>query len=326
MPRPPNPLTVEEKNILTRYVGYDADIDSLVWKPRAPEDFFTREPERTAEGFNRAKAGKPIAFNSNNGFTIKVPGRWYRFTENKVRAYLGAPHIPMKTHRIRVKPEISGRHPHARPGSWGNANPDGNVFEKDIIKDLMWKCPEDGYLYWKKRFHREDTDLLTELMARTKRSAAYEASLGTIRALNVQTAGKRVQITTSGVVKLLRIIHFGPHVLEAVFPGCKIATTEVPETPRPRPVDDETLRALIEIGPAGEPVWRVRDKASWFRAVLAGIEKEMRTEAGIVAWNARFAGRRLHLDGGWTRYTVSYRVGKRSATANRIKRACGEPA
>jgi len=325
MPRPPNPLTREEEYLLRRFVDYDAEQDLLVWKPREPEDFGTTDPERTAKGFNRGKAGKPIALNAVDTFAVTTWSKRYAFTANKVRAFLGAPHRRIDRFASNeVGPKTrTVRHPHARGSAAMNTNPDGNMFERDFIRKVM-EMGRDKVLRWKRLDAREDKEFIEAAVR--ERMSGQEHEIGetvtwrSMRIYNARRAGTEVQVTTAGVVRMFKVIKISPYVLEEVFQGCRMGVTDPAPAPRKPEITPADLRAIIGFDPTKGPVWKARGKAEWFRLVLLGAADAVPDDKRIEDWNAMYVGERVPITAPNRRAAV-YRIGKRTVGLQRFHAA-----
>jgi len=294
VPRPPKPLTPEEQEVLRKFVEYDHKQDCLVWRARQPEDFGTKEPERTAHGFNRAKAGKPIGMNAVNAFAITTWARRYPFTENKVRAFFAAPHKQIERYETSVLTPNARtlRHPHARGSAAMNTNPDGNMFDKGFIRAVMG-VGVDKVLRWKPLRAAEDKDMLEKAVRERLPGSEYEpgeiVTWRSMRMYNSRVAGTEVKVTTAGVVRLLRVILFSPFLLEQLFPGARIGVTEPAKRAKPAMTDDDIRAVLVPDRQYGI-AWAERTKATWFRLVMLGAEKAVPSDEKILAWNNVYAG------------------------------------
>jgi hypothetical protein len=322
MSRPPKPLSHEERDILLRFVEYDPATDQLVWKARKPADFGTKEPERTAFGFNRAKAGKPIALNAMGSFAVTTWAQRFTFSENKVRAFLGAPHRPIARYEDNMldRPARTIRHPHARGTAARNTNPDGNMFDRAFIRKVIAIGP-DRVLRWKPLLAREDKDMLEAAVRERLAGAKYEAgeivTWRSMRMYNSRVAGTEVKVTTAGVVRLLRVIRISPYLLEQVFPGAHMGVTG-PSTGPARPdIKDDDIRRVVGYDPKLGPVWKYRSKADWFALVMLQVEERVPDDAGVDAWNETHGGAPLRLVAGANRSNV-YRFGARSIGLRRM--------
>lgn len=322
MPRPPKPLSQEERDILLRFVEYDAEMDQLVWKARTPADFGTKDPQRTAHGFNRAKTGKPIALNATGVFAVTTWAQRFVFTENKVRAFLGAPHRPIARYSDET-PERGARvmrHPHARGTAARNTSPDGNMFDRDFIRRVIG-IGSDRVLRWKPLTDRGDRDMLEAAVRSRLAGAKYEAeeivTWRSMRMYNARVAGTEVKVTTAGVVRLLRVIRISPFLLEQMFPGCRMGVTGSEGGPRRPELKDEDIRRFVDYDPRIGPVWKCRDKADWFALVMLQVEARMPDDDGIAAWNEANMGEPLRLISGANRADV-YRLGARTVGLRRM--------
>ena len=326
MPRPPNPLTEEEQAIIRRFVGYDSEQDLLVWLPRDPEDFGTRDPQRTAAGFNRGKAGQRIALTASNQFSVKTLGTQYVFTENKVRAFLGAPHRRISTYS---NPSMTPqgrtiRHPHARGSAARNTNPDGNMFDRSFIKTVIEMGP-DKVLRWRKLPHTAAARAMLEDAVRERLpSARYEqgdvVSWRSLKAYNARVAGTEVKVTTSGVVRLLRAVLISPFLLEQIFSGCRIGVTD-PNPPRRKPVFTEAdMRRYVGRGASGVLVWKARGAAEWFGLVMLEAAEAVPDAGKIAEWNELNVGYPVPLVSGPNRPEY-YRIGTRTIGVGKMHRA-----
>lgn len=323
MSRPPKPLTMEEQQILMKFVGYDAKRDVLVWMPRDPKDFGTRDQERTARGFNAAKAGQPIAMTAVNSFAVTTHAKRYPFSENKVRAFFGAPHRHIRAYAVDEVTAASRtpRHPHARGNAAMNTNPDGNLFDKTVIRMLMEVGP-DGYLRWKP-LDQNAWAQLREVYLRMEVSADRDRDTHMTehgrRVYNGKRARRLVQVTTAGVVRLLRVIEISPFVIEKIFPGAKLGVTDA--TPKCGPAYPNTLLVeLCRMGPGGLPVWRERSRATWQKLELFGFSDTVPTAKRIEAWNAANVGVEVPISAAANR-AGRYRIGRRGVSLNRMRAA-----
>lgn len=319
MPRPPNPLTMQERKILDTFVEYDAFSDRLIFKARKPEDFGTRDPERTANGFNRAKAGKPIGIGASGSFTISTWNQRFTFTENKARAYLGAPHKPISRYRNPVvtfaAPE---RHPYAR-GAAARVSPDGNLFDVDAIKMLI-EVDHEGQLVWRKLGRPEWVKV--DALYAERCVAVREGVLPPLneRARNVHNGGRGgrpVEITTAGVVKMLRVIRISPALLERVFPGAKLKTTADRKLRKLPEITDGLLAELFGWGVDGI-VWKPRGETVWLKLHLMQIVDKVPDAAGMMAWNEDYAGRPATLIPS-RQGNITIAIGTRRVAAKRIR-------
>ena len=317
MPRPPNPLTDEETAILKRFVGYDVKMDALVWLERKPEDFGTKDPVRTARGFNNAKAGEAIAVSPSGQFAVTTWAQKYTFTENKVRAFLQAPHRQIKQYMTpTVAPKSrTMRHPHARGNAARNTSPDGNMFDKAFIRRVIEMGP-DKVLRWRVLGNRDDRDMIEAAVRERLPGAEYElAPIVTPRSMKLhraRRAGTEVQVTTAGVVRMFRVITIAPHVLTELFPGGRMGVTDADRLAARGlpPIQEADMRAIIGFDPTKGPVWKARGKAEWFRLVLLKAVPSMPDEDRISRWNAEHAGSRVPLVAPANRPAV-YRIGAR---------------
>lgn len=319
MPRPPNPLTPDELLTLQKYVRYDAKQDILVWNPRDPADFGTKDPARTANGFNRAKAGSRVGLNANKSFAITILGKVRRYTENKARAALGAPHAPIPEYATKmVRPRSrTVRHPHARGKAAMNTNPDGNVHDRGLIRTLFYMDAR-RVLRWRKLSREDFERVRPEIASRSVAAGFMDVKIPdrALKAYNASRADKVVQVTTAGVVRAFAVLKVSPYVLMEVFPGC--AEVEVTK-PRPAPpgLPDNVLLKFVDLDPRKGVVWRARGVREWQTAVLFGICARIPDAEGIEAWNAMNAGERVPSIEPPNR-TMVYRIGKRSVGVQRL--------
>ncbi len=319
MPRPPNPLTPDELITLQKYVRYDPKQDLLVWNPRDPEDFGTKDPVRTAHGFNRAKAGSRVGLNANKSFSITILGKVRRYTENKARAALGAPHAPIPEYASKmVKPRgRTVRHPHAQGKAAMNTNPDGNVHERGLLR-LLFYMDVRRVLRWRK-LSREDFERVKPAIKSRSIGAEFmdvKIPERTLKAYNASRADKAVEVTTAGGVRAFAVLKISPYVLTEVFPGCaELGVTQ----PRPAPagLPDSVVLKLVAFDPGQGVVWKSRGRREWQTAVLFGVYKDVPDDAGIAAWNDVHAGGRVPVIAPPNRAMV-YRIGRRTVGAQRV--------
>ena len=312
-------MTPDELMTLQKYVRYDAQQDMLVWNPRGPADFGTKDPARTANGFNRAKAGARVGLNANKSFAITILGKVRRYTENKARAALGAPHAPIPEYATKmVRPRNrTVRHPHARGKAAMNTNPDGNVHDRGLIR-LLFYMDAQRVLRWRKLSRQDFEKVEPEIQARSSVAGFMDAKLPdrALKAYNASRADKVVQVTTAGVVRAFAVLKVSPYVLVEVFPGC--AEVEVTK-PRPAPLGlpDSVLLKLVDLDARKGLVWRARGTREWQTAALFGICTRIPDADGIEAWNVMNAGERVPTIAPPNR-TMVYRIGKRNVGVQRL--------
>lgn len=325
MPRPPKPLTMEEQQILLKFVGYDAKQDRLVWMPRDPKDFGTRDQERTARGFNAAKAGQPVALTAVGSFGVTTHATRYVFSENKVRAFFGAPHAPIRAYaqdEVTLKSRTP-RHSHARGNAALNTNPDGNLFSQEIIRMLM-SVGQGGRLEWN-TLDRDAWARLREVYLHLSPAAEYDAQ-GQMtehgrRVYNGKRAGRPVQVTTAGVVRVLAVIRISPFVIEKLFPGARLGVTEKPAA-RPMAFPDTLLRDVCRRNPEGLPVWKERGLGVWQKLELFGFVKGVPSAERIETWNVENVGTKVPISAAANR-AACYRIGRRTVSLGRMRAAIG---
>ena len=334
MGRPPKPLTDEQKTALNMFVDYDPHRDVLVWRPRKPEHFNTRDPARTAAGFNRARANQPISCNNLGVFTVTMDGVPYQITENKVRAYFGAPHTPIARYegdepsvqQKRVEKAVGApkplqqRHPHARGYAARNTNINGNVLDPKEIRMALYKRA-DNVVCWRKIETEAQRAKWNEMLKARSPIGDYlapdeEATWASVKMRNRICADKPAKVTTRGVITAYDVVFFAPHVVSAVLGAdCVFETTE-PRERKPSPLTDEIIREVLS-WEDGRPVWNPRDAGVWMRLVMAGVEEKM--PKSVDGWNIRNVGRPPARQGK-RHLSEQIRVGKRYATLTRVRR------
>jgi len=323
MGRPYLPLTEEQKHLISRLIEYDTSKGVLVWKPRRPEDFKTWEPERTAAGFNRKFVGRPVATDPESRVQFTIRKQRYSINQNKILAFLGAPHKPIDQYaegkKFGIKPiDRVVRHPHARGAAARKTSPEGNTFDASLIRLLMRK-DERGDLRWNRLAGVELAKRLDEASLRVGPHRAMINAL-TLKYWSARQGDQLVRVTTAGVVRAFGVFKIGVPVLRSVFGVADVAVTEV-STEKRVPLPDGVVRKLFRFDHRGV-VWRPRDKALWVHLVLIGAYPKMPSDERILLWNDNYAG--ALVGSAWSKRTPNLwvKVGKKTVTISRVRRLC----
>jgi hypothetical protein len=318
MPRPPKPLTAEQKELISRLVGYDEKLDALVWKPRQPSDFHTWVPERTAAGFNRKFAGKPIGFDSLGRVCFTIRKKTYQISQPKVRHFLGAPQNTITRFANPMQyTAAERRHPHAQGTMGARTNPDGNVFDRDVVRALI-EMDDAGWLRWKQPDIRKAVPILQAAVDKVRDYEKVTEYM--LKRWAVRQAGAKVRVSTAGVVRLLGVLRLGPAFLLQVFPGARIDVTEAGEKVRV-PVPDALVAKLFSYREGSGVYYKEWDKAVWFELVMIGAFSKMPSDAEIETKNLR-AGEKVSLHTSKRAGVLYAQIGRKCVSINRIKALC----
>lgn len=273
MPKLARDLSPEEVALIRRYIEYDHGQRVLRWRARVPADFGTKEPERTARGWNRAFADQVIDPRASGQLSLSVGGVKHVFSRSKVlEVFVGA------------KPR--GRAPSlgARPRSY-------DVTDAALLRRLM-HTDADGVICWSERSEEVVKALrvyVGGVVARGGfRAPAFDWDY--CRRFNRRFAGRPVELR-GGRVRLAGVLTVPGIAIRQVFPngGVVDSSSDIPD--EVAPVSDAALSATFGLNDAGMPTYRVRDKAAWEMLVAEGCAASVPNADKITAWNLRYAGK-----------------------------------
>lgn len=266
-------------SLVRRSISYDPRTDMLMWLARTPEDFGTKDPERTAVGWNRKWAGQPVSVKKNGQIAVQIQGIELRAMQNRFREVVGAPLIPV---RPRAEPEV-------RPSSGRGLSDE--IFIRAVFTTIS--TPEGRRVVWAMRNAEiNDAIRVTAGANWSPKNGRYPAAM-TVRGMkvfNARMAGKKVRPSKSdGFVYVGGVIRIEWDVLLEVMGVRWYLPPEGEVRQEARPLSSSLVRAVFSVDEDGRVFLRPRDQETWERLVAERVVDEVPSPEAQARWNARNA-------------------------------------